>query len=594
MNINAKVRKRSNNEAVVKVTRVRTRIVPGYILAVSDEYGFDGAIKSVMYDVDMVEVRSIMMVRDVKTHIIARRYTNDTGDSYAAEFEIEGKATNSVVKAIVCICTGIVGTVPSMRGMIDPEYISDIRAADHVVMDVPNMNGYKGQYMAKADGVKVYVLCYTFGYVVCMTDPEMTVLSCMVTIDGMNMSELTNRPDVVVAEMIVDGSMVYIDTLGIDGSAKASMDTRRNKCPVTTKTPYMIYRRVWDRMPTTLELQLEPTPNDGIVLVSNYRTLRLKEPTVDLLYMDDKLCASDSGVMVPVANGSVHMEQGTVYEMDVVKMADTSMVMLVRPRQRVTKRMPNPMDVVRRAVVSAVRDPMMDAVLLDITAMSFAMRNRVYTMAQSRVHEKRKVIVIFGAGRFQEWRQMMVSGFSYIAIDPEISVEDLSRRMKRATIMPYDFKRKFDDQVISISKRATTVLWAKCRSEVFIDRTMPTRTMAMMSIPAVFSFSISYHIKVINMLRTEGVPMFGCGFVHDAMPRSGIGRGRVTIRPAGTGRISRSDIISTFGKSTYVEPFLSRSGVPGLVLVKDAMPELWKTVDSNTYDIMDRAVIMSA
>ncbi|OAG36665.1 hypothetical protein AYO21_09140 [Fonsecaea monophora] len=171
----------------------------------------------------------------------------------------------------------------------------------------------------------------------------------------------------------------------------------------------------------------------------------------------------------------------------------------------------------------------MDAVLLDITAMSFAMRDRVYTMAQSLVHEKRKMIVIAGAGRFQGWRQMIVSGWSYIAVDPEISVEDLFRRMKRATIMPYDFKRKFDDRVISTSKRATTVLWAKCRSEVFIDHAISTRTIAMMSIPAVFSLSISYHIKVINIFRAEGVPMFWCRFVHGAMPRSGVGRERVTL-----------------------------------------------------------------
>ncbi|OAP53868.1 hypothetical protein AYL99_11890 [Fonsecaea erecta] len=176
-----------------------------------------------------------MTVRDMKTHIIARKYTNDIEESYAAEFEIGGRATNSVVKAIVCICMGIVGTISSMRGMVDPEYKSDIRAADHVVMDVPNMNVYKGQSMAKADGVKVYILCYIFGYMVCSTDPEITVLSSMVTIDRAVMFELTKRPDVVVAEMIMDGSIVYIDTLGMNGSAKLSMDVRRL---------YMIYRRV--------------------------------------------------------------------------------------------------------------------------------------------------------------------------------------------------------------------------------------------------------------------------------------------------------------------------------------------------------------
>ncbi|KAH0829942.1 hypothetical protein FOPE_10641 [Fonsecaea pedrosoi] len=228
MNAKAKVRKRLNNEAVVNVTRSRTRIVPGYILAVSNEYDFDGAIKSVMNDVDMVEIR---------------RYINDIEESYAAEFEIEGRATNSIVKGIVCTCMGIVGTISSMRGAVDPEFMSDIRAVDHIVMDVSSRKGYKGEYMAKADGMKVYILCHTFNYVVCTTDPEMTVLSRMVTINSTGMPELTNRPDVVVAEMIADGSMVYIDRLGIKGSAKLSVDLKRHKCPLTTRGPYMIYRK---------------------------------------------------------------------------------------------------------------------------------------------------------------------------------------------------------------------------------------------------------------------------------------------------------------------------------------------------------------
>ncbi|OAG36666.1 hypothetical protein AYO21_09141 [Fonsecaea monophora] len=60
--------------------------------------------------------------------------------------------------------------------------------------------------------------------------------------------------------------------------------------------------------------------------------------------------------MVPVANGNMHMEQGTVYEIDVVKRTDASNVVLVNPRQRVAKKMPNPVDVVRRAVVNVVKD----------------------------------------------------------------------------------------------------------------------------------------------------------------------------------------------------------------------------------------------
>jgi hypothetical protein len=55
------------------------------------------------------------------------------------------------------------------------------------------------------------------------------------------------------------------------------------------------------------------------------------------------------------------------------------------------------------------------------------------------------------------------------------------------------------------------------------------------------------------MLRSNGVPMFGCGFVHEAMPRLGVGRAPVMIEPSGGDRSSNTDIVSAFGKSTYRE-----------------------------------------
>lgn len=85
----------------------------------------------------------------------------------------------------------------------------------------------------------------------------------------------------------------------------------------------------------------------------------------------------------------------------------------------------------------------------------------------------------------------------------------MSRRMKRSSILPYDFNTSFNTQVLSISKRGSTILFAKCRSEFLMDKTMLIRIMAMAGIPAVFSFSISYHIGIINKLRSEASPRSG-------------------------------------------------------------------------------------
>lgn len=593
-NVNAKVRKRSNGESVVKISKSRTKVAPGYILGISDEHTFNGRIKNVQYDVIMTEIRATIKVAGADVNVIARRYENDHRESYAAEFEMLGRVTNTIVRSVMCLSLGTVGAISTMRDQIDYEFMSNVRSSDHVVVDVPDMDGYKASFMTKVDGVKVYVFCYEFGYIVCITDPDLTVVSCMVTITSRDLPEYSKTPDVVLAEMLTDGTLVYINALAMNGNARLPESMHSSTFRTSVEKPQFIYREVMDTIPTKLQLELEPMPSDGVVAVTRFRTLRLKEPTVDLLYLDGKLNAIESGVLVEVVDGDPNMEDNTIYEMDVVREKDAEVTRLVRPMQRLLKKVPNSMDVVRRAVAKAAEDPTITAMVLDMTSMSFAMRERVYTSAQAKASPNRKVIVSFGAGRFQEWRQMFVENFSYIAVDPDINVEDLALRTKRISIAPYDFKASFNSQVISISKSNGTVLWAKCRSEDFIRMTMPTRIMSSIGIPAVFSFSISYHIETINMLKSEGVPVFGCGYVHDAMPGSGVGRVPVTMKPTVMNRTTIKSITATFGKSTYEEPFLSMSAVPGLVLVRNVMPELWKSVDSSTVAIMERAVIMSA
>jgi hypothetical protein len=41
-------------------------------------------------------------------------------------------------------------------------------------------------------------------------------------------------------------------------------------------------------------------------------------------------------------------------------------------------------------------------------------------------------------------------------------------------------------------------------------------------IPAVFSFSISFHIRVIWILVASKIPISGCGYVHDSMPADSV------------------------------------------------------------------------
>jgi hypothetical protein len=68
-------------------------------------------------------------------------------------------------------------------------------------------------------------------------------------------------------------------------------------------------------------------PNDGVVVVNRFRTVRLKEPTIDLIYADGNMYAGDDGSLLTVSAGDENMEREGIYEMDVVKGKDVGVVM---------------------------------------------------------------------------------------------------------------------------------------------------------------------------------------------------------------------------------------------------------------------------
>ena len=130
------------------------------------------------------------------------------------------------------------------------------------------------------------------------------------------------------------------------------------------------------------------------------------------------------------------MVENRVYELSVVRGTDTDRIELINPTDRITKHAPNSMDIVRTAIMTVSGDLNLNTVMFDITAMSFAMRMGVYESAQSYASTTRKVIISFGSGRPQEWNQMLLGSFSYIAIDPQVSVDRITKLMPRARILP--------------------------------------------------------------------------------------------------------------------------------------------------------------
>jgi len=586
-----KLRMRSNGELTAKMPMYVGEIMPGIKLSVSYEFDFEGKIVRPEYVSKMTEQAIGTTIRSVNVKLISRRYVCEDTISFSSEVEFDPGVSHSQIRMIASTMLNTVGSDYSLKRYIEPMYMSEARHSDHDVVDVADLAPHKGTIMIKADGMKVYVFCYPNGYVVTFSDPNLTVISYVIAHSYKYLVEISNKPDILVAEMMGDGSLIYIDTLALSGSAVSDLRMYKNKPTTVFEKPHMIVRRRWNSAGSMPKTPFSSVHSDGIVCVTESRTLRLKKPTIDLVLSNGVLSMSHVGSRIPVALGSPFMSEGSIYEFDVDRSDTPSEVVICNPTKRLIKRMPNNSDIIRRAFMSVSSNVDMSTTLYDITNASFKMRARTYEMAQANVTTTRKVIVTFGAGRFQELVKMKTSEFSYIAIDPKIDISSLSRRASRLRIVPYDVNMSMSKQVAAITNSPGNLLHFRGTSESFIMMRDVISTMSTMGIPAVFSFSISYHCRVINMLRDAGVSTFGCGFVHDNMPVSGVKSLPVSMNVI-RNRGGVSLVRSIFGKSTYVEPILLGSSVPGLHSIQNALPDLWSTVDSSTIQIMSRAVIM--
>ncbi|KAM3497497.1 hypothetical protein MY10362_009158 [Beauveria mimosiformis] len=590
-NMIAKLRSRNHEEMVAKMVVSTCQFMPGITLAISYEYPFNGEIMRPEYTTKMDEIRVSCNIADMNVTIIARRYKCEDTESFAAEVEFPNGVTHMFIRRVMKIIINTTGSMYALRKFVNPVFMSEVRYTDHDVVDVTDLDAHRGTIMQKADGMKVYVFCYASGYVITQTDDNLTVISYVVAIIDGPIYECTDMPDVLVAEMMVDGTLIYIDTLCKDGFVFPKVRKHPSRPLTNNVKPAMIIRKAWNSIMTMPKNVSSSMESDGVVCVTNSRTLRLKEPTIDLLYKNKNMYATEVGKLVAITKGHKSMMENSVYEMSVNKQKGSNSITLSHPVRRLVKKRPNNTDIIRRAFMSVLTDTKISTILYDVTTMSFKMRKRVYEMAQSNASMSRKVIITFGAGRFQEINEMKLDEYSYIAIDPVIDTTRLNKWKRPLRILPYDVNSSLSKQIIGITRKPGTVLYYQGRSEEFMRQADVHTTMSSFGIPAVFSFSISYHIMIINSLMTSNVSVYGCGFVHDKMPIKGVG-----VEPVTMNLVREPDrpafVRTQFGKSTYDEPILRMNSIRNMHTVKSVFPELWSDVDASTIEIMSRGVLM--
>ncbi|KAK3697893.1 hypothetical protein LTR37_017210 [Vermiconidia calcicola] len=136
---------------------------------------------------------------------------------------------------------------------------------------------------------------------------------------------------------------------------------------------------------------------------------------------------------------------------------------------------------------------------------------------------------------------------------------------KSLAVRPYDSgaSRK---QVPSITDVTGTLLYYRGTSESSVTLRDFVTKIAQIQFQAVFSFSISDHIKVINSVAGMGVDTFGCWLLARDEPTSVIESSLVIMKVVKQ-ESSIWCVRSRFGKAVWMEPLLTMSSGIGLHMV---------------------------
>jgi hypothetical protein len=127
--------------------------------------------------------------------------------------ELKLGITHEDLKKVLHTIMNVVGSEISMTRYLENQFMNEVRRVDHDVVDMRDLAPYRCTNVLKANGMKMYVFCYKFGYVVSHASRDLPIIWCRVTSTPRYFHDITSTPDVLVAEIMRDGSLVYIDTL---------------------------------------------------------------------------------------------------------------------------------------------------------------------------------------------------------------------------------------------------------------------------------------------------------------------------------------------------------------------------------------------
>ncbi|GJC89321.1 hypothetical protein ColLi_12159 [Colletotrichum liriopes] len=187
----------------------------------------------------------------------------------------------------------------------------------------------------------------------------------------------------------------------------------------------MLVKKLWLNFDDVPKQGSQFFTSDRYVCTSKTKTLRIKQPTVDLLCKDGGLWTTNpvNEVRHSDSHATMKMEEGVVYKFTVCSVInDENGLILKHLVVRLVKYRPNSPEIVKRSFIATISNKSVSNIVYNLIRKTQALLGGNFIMS-------------VGARRFQKIGNMELDKYSYIVIDPNLDTTRIKDSKRRTRIL---------------------------------------------------------------------------------------------------------------------------------------------------------------
>lgn len=580
--ISGRLRQRSHEgDAEAKATLVSVQICPGVLYCESIEAKVSAGKSGgrVCSSSQSYRVRVVERTKQLGDWLCrARLYHPD--NQFSCEFEWRpSDGCNSSTPADDDIL-GVIGLLHtycacprSMTQVLRRSVTDLLRQVARPTRDVRKPPASDNVYRVKIDGEHTWLIDGGCLWYSCRNNSALTVTGFHVK---SYVARLCEVPDVIRAEQLTDGRLVFIDVLAANGSVVPVTNAHDSSMSLLFRSirepPSLIIREDFS---TITEAQLSRLtcglPSDGIIVIdkASSLTFRIKQPTVDLMADNGWLVSRPASRLGGRVNQpSMHkffpaesgMINGRIYECKLA-LDSTGCAMIESFSQRCDKEVPNFYEIVRDCLAILSSTDSEDLSLTSrVSNFSFVIRDAVYQSAlNSRC--RGKLVIDIGSGRLQSASIFsMHSDDAFFMCDPQLVIPRSRQDVQFYDVTNSDAGQLLECLTLMQRGKIKRVLYRKSAEELFSNAEVYDYV-RVQRVPLVYSFSLSHLVPLYRRLFSDGFSQIGCCYVYDKADQDGtvfcLSGAKMSLA-AGDGRLG---VMKLPGKEPIVEPAVTLSDV---------------------------------